>query len=108
MDSMICTLRRHWWLILGVAAALTIWGVALTSIQVHESVEGVYSIETDTWSPDIFTPPAQRQLTVALALRGVDYIRLWPLPPMHPWSEDGGQWEIEGMEMAFAALFGHE
>jgi hypothetical protein len=78
--------------------------VALTSVQVHEPVEGVYSIETDTWSLDIFTPPAQRQLTVALALRGVDYIRLWPLPPVQPWSEDGGRWEIEGMEMAFDSV----
>ncbi len=52
----------------------------------------------------IFTPQAQRQLTVALALRGVGYIRLWPWPPVHPWSEDGGRWEIEGMEMAFASL----
>ena len=81
---MISTLRRHWSLILGVAAVLAIWGMALMPIQVHEPVEGVYSMETDTWSRDIFTPPAQRQLTVALALRGVDYIRLGPLLPMKP------------------------
>ncbi len=43
------TLRRNWCLILGVTATLAIWGVALTSIHVHEPVEGVYSIETDTW-----------------------------------------------------------
>jgi hypothetical protein len=101
---MITILRRHWWLILGVTATLAIWGMALCRI--HEPVEGVYSIETDLCALDIFTPPMQRQFTIALACRGVDYIRLWPLPPMKPWSEDGGRWEVEGSEMALAAHSG--
>ena len=88
---------------------LIVWGVvivllpALTSVRVRERVEGIYSIETDQCSVDIFTPPAQKELTIALACRGVDYIRLWPLPPMKPWLEDEAEPQFEALgEMRFA------
>lgn len=51
-------------------------------------VAGLWSLDAVLCSFDYFTPPAQPVRTLVLACPGVDALRLWPWPPVQPWSED--------------------
>lgn len=68
----------------------TLLVLAIAASQPHVHIRGVYELWVVKCSVDLFTPPAQRRLTVALACPGLDFVRLWPLPPQKPWFEEGG------------------
>ena len=94
MKSLIFSIHQvwdhHWRLILIVAGVTTalIWalaaGQALLADRLEEHIEGVWRVELVGRCYVDYHTSIQ---AVALACPGVDYIRLWPLPPEQPWQE---------------------
>ncbi len=77
---------------------LAILGVSLVSVR--QPVPGIYTLLAGRCAIDVFSPKVQSQWTIAIACKGVDYIRVWPLPVVKPWFEDGEYWDVEVVEMA--------
>ena len=72
--------RQRLWLLLALASLLM---VGLLASRVERLTEGVWTVELSRGcSLDYHTSGA-----LALACKGVDYTRLWPLPVEQPWEE---------------------
>jgi hypothetical protein len=67
----------------------TVVGVVMTTTE-YPTLPGVFS----TWLParcrliTFDNPALQPDYTITVGCPGVDTIRLWPLPIVHPWFED--------------------
>lgn len=64
--------------------------LALAAGRPRQLLPHVWTVNLGICTMDYYSPPAQERFTVALACPGTDYIRLWPLPPVQPWSEEDG------------------
>jgi hypothetical protein len=94
MKSLVFFIRRfwdrHWRAILIILALITvlIWDLAagqtLLAGRVDELTQGVWSVKLVRGCHLDYHAPIQ---AVALACPGVDYLKLWPLPPEQPWQE---------------------
>jgi hypothetical protein len=74
---------------LGLLVFILIAALALAAGRPRQFIPGVYTVDVGPCSLDLHRPPVQPVATLALACPGVDYIRLWPLPVVKPWAEDG-------------------
>jgi len=89
----------HWRLIVNVVALITvfIWGLAagqaLMADRLEEHIEGVWRVKLLGRCYLNYHTSIQ---AVALACPGVDYIRLWPLPPEQPWQETPDPMPVPG------------
>lgn len=73
---------------LGLFTLILVATLAIAVGRPRELMPHVWTVDAGSCSVDFYSPPAQRRYTIALACPGVDYIRLWPLPPIRPWSEE--------------------